>query len=121
MIQKLEISGVHMDVGADLQKYVLRKIGKLDRFMPRHAREPAHVEVFLKEKKIKMRKECTCEVVMRLPRDTITVSETTMNMFAAVDIVETKLKNRLKKYKELHSSLRIHRKVINRLRRRRVS
>jgi ribosome-associated translation inhibitor RaiA len=38
-------------------------------------------------------------------------------MFAAVDIVEARLKNKLKKYKDTHNAHRIHRKVIMRLKR----
>jgi putative sigma-54 modulation protein len=118
MIHKLEVTGVHTEVSLDLQKYVLKKIGKLDRFLPKHARESAHAEVFLKESKAKDKKQCTCEVVLHLPSEVLTTKESTMNMFAAVDIVEAKLKNQLKKYKEMHSTLRIHRRVLSRLRRR---
>ncbi len=117
MIQKLEISGVHTTVTPELKKYVTKKIGKLDKYMPKHARDSAHVEVMLKEVKAKNKKECICEVIMYLPHDTLMTKEATVNMFAAIDIVETKLKNQLKKYKEKHTSLRIHRRVIARLRR----
>jgi putative sigma-54 modulation protein len=116
MIQKLEVNGVHMDVDRKLHDYVVKKVGKLDHFMPRHARESAHAEIFLKEVMIKKKKECICEVVLYLPKETITIAESTMNIYAAVDIVEAKLRNRIKKYKELHSSLRIHRRVLSRLR-----
>jgi putative sigma-54 modulation protein len=116
MIQKLEINSVHMEVDKKLKDYVTKKVGKLDRYLPRHARESAHAEVFLKEVMIKKKKECICEVVLHLPKETITVKESTMNIYAAVDIVEAKLRNRIKKYKELHSSLRIHRRVLSRIR-----
>lgn len=106
-----------MDLDAKIQKYVTAKLNKLEKYLPRHARESAHAEVFLKERKIKTRKECTCEVVLHLPKETIRTEETTMNMYAAVDIVEAKLKNQLKKYKETHSSLRIHKRVIAKFRR----
>ncbi len=118
---KLEISGVHTELDPKIKKYVRAKINRLEKYMPKHARESAHAEVFLKERKIKAKKECACEVVLHLPKGTIRVEEATMNMFAAVDIVEAKLKNQLKKYKETHSSLRIHKRVIARLRRTPVS
>lgn len=118
MIRKLEVTGVHMDVDKKLHDYVVKKIGKLDHYLPRHARESAHAEVFLKEAKVKTKKERVCEVVLYLPKDTLMTKESTMNIYAAVDIVEAKLKNQLKKYKETHSSLRIHRRVLARLRRR---
>lgn len=119
MISKLEINGVHMKVSDELDKYVHKKIAKLDHYLPRTARESAHAEVYLKESKVKGKKECTCEVIMHLPHEVITTQEATLNMFAAIDIVEAKLKNRLKKYKERHSTLRLHRRVIARFRRKR--
>jgi putative sigma-54 modulation protein len=117
MIAKLDISGVHMEVDKKLNEYVVKKIGKLDKYMPRHARDSAHAEVFLKEAKTKQGKQCIAEVTIRLPKGNVTAEESTMNIYAAVDIVEAKLKNQIKKYKETHGSLRIHRRVLNRVRR----
>jgi len=117
VIEKLEISGVHTVVTPELRKYITKKLGKLDKYMPKHARESAHAEISLKESKSKEKKQCICEVVMYLPHGTLMAKEATMNMFAAIDIVEAKLKNQLKKYKETHSSLKIHRRVIARLQR----
>ncbi len=118
MIERLDISGVHTEATDDLKKYVARKVGKLDRFISRHARESVHAEVKLKEGKAKDKNERTCEVIMHLPGETITVKETTINMFAAIDIVETKLRGQLKKYKELHSSPRLHQRLLTKLKHR---
>ena len=120
MINKLEISGVHMEVGADLKKYVTKKIGRLDRFIPRASRESVHVEVKLKEGKAKDKNERTAEIVMHLPHDKIILSETTINIYAAVDIVEAKLRNQLKRYKDLHVSPRLHQRLMSRLKHRPV-
>lgn len=117
MIQKLEINGVHAVLTDDLKKYITKKIGKLDRYMPRHARESAHAEVFVKERAVKAKQERECEVVLHLPGSTLIVKESTINMFAAVDIVEAKLKNQLKRYKDTHNAHKIHRKVITRFKR----
>lgn len=115
MIQKLEISGVHMTVGDDLRRYVLKKIGKLDKYMPAHALESVRADVKLKERNAKDKNERTCEVILRLPQETITINETTINIYAAIDIAEEKLKIRLRKYKERHSSPRLHQRVLSRL------
>lgn len=117
MIKQLEINGVHMTVGDDLKKYVNKKIGGLEKYVPRHARKSVHVEVKLKEGKIKTKEERTCEVIMHLPNEVFTVSETTINMFAAVDIVEEKLKKHLHKYKDIQSSPRLRQRLMARLRR----
>lgn len=118
MIQKLEINGVHAKVDEKLHKYVIKKIGKLDQYMSSHSRESAHAEVKLKEEKIKARIQHTCEVILFLPKDVITSKNTAPTMLAAIDNVEAKLKNQLKKHKETHEGRsRLHRRVIRRLRR----
>jgi putative sigma-54 modulation protein len=116
MIERLDISGVHMEVDDDLRKYVQRKIGHLDRYIPKHSRESVHAEIKLKGSKAKDKKECTCEVELFLPHEILNHKESTVNMYAAVDIVETKLKNQLKKYKGLHANPRLHQRVIARFR-----
>jgi ribosomal subunit interface protein len=118
MITRLDITGVHMNVGEDLKKYVVKKIGRLDRFIPRHGRESVHAEVKLKEGKAKNKDERTCEVIMHLPQENITVKESTINIYAAIDIVETKLHHQLKKYKDLHASPRLHQRMLSRLKHR---
>ena len=118
MIEKLEISGIHISVEDDLHKYIVKKICKLDQYIPRRARESAHAEVKLMANKIKARKQATCEVILHLPHSVITTKETTLNMFAAVDIVEQKLKNQLKKYKGQHGRGRLHHRVMARFLRR---
>jgi putative sigma-54 modulation protein len=117
MIQKLEVSGVHATVDDDLQKYVNKKIGKLDAYMARHARTSAHAEVLLKKNKAKNKSECTCEVVLQLPGETLRAEETTLNFYAAIDIVEEKLKAQLKKYKTTHANPRFHQRLVARLKR----
>ena len=113
----MEIIGIHTEVNDDLRKYVTKKIGHLDKYIPRNARESAHAEVRLKDLGTKKKNQYMCEVILHLPHENIATQETTLNIFAAVDIVETKLKNQLKKYKEKHSVLRGHtRRVISKIR-----
>ena len=100
MIEKLAITGVHTTVDESLEKYVTKKIGRLDRYIPRAERGSVHVEIKLKEAHAKDKKACTCEVILHVPQEVITSTDTTINMYAAVDIAEFKLKNQLKKYKE---------------------
>lgn len=116
MIQKLEINGVHAKVDEKLRGYVVKKLGRLDRYVPRRVRKSLHLEIKLKESKAKAMKQFTCEAVLHMPGEVVRVQETTLNLFAAADIVEEKLKIQLKKYKELHGSSRIRRRVIRRLR-----
>jgi putative sigma-54 modulation protein len=117
MIKKIEIRGVHMHVDPKLFVYANKKIGKLDAYISRHARESVHAEVILKEEVLKTKKNCICEVVMHLPQETITTKESTINMYAAIDIVEAKLKNLLKKYKETHNNPHFHQRLLRKFKR----
>ncbi len=101
MISHIDISGIHYELSEDLKKYTVRKVSKLDRFVPRHARKSMHVEVKLSELKTKSDRN-QCEIIVHLPDQQVMAKESTVNMFAAIDIVETKIKNQLKKYKDLH-------------------
>jgi putative sigma-54 modulation protein len=115
---KLDIDGIHNLENKDIQKYVAKKIGTLDKYIPRHARASAHAEVKLKESKNGDKKECMCEVVVHLPHENITAKESTMNMFAAVDIAEEKIKSQLRKYKAKHGGGRRNpiRRILQRFR-----
>jgi putative sigma-54 modulation protein len=100
MIKKIEITGIHTELDDDIKKYVQKKIGKLDSYMPRHARKSAHAEVKIKETKGQKKRESVCEVTIFVPNQQITAQEQTVNTYAAIDIVEEKLKSQLRKYKE---------------------
>ena len=100
MIEHLDIAGIHFKPDEKLEKYVVKKIGRLDKYMTKQARASVKVEVKLKEIRAKERKQSNCEVILELPKERITASETTLNMYAAVDIVEAKLKSQLKRYKD---------------------
>lgn len=117
MFQKFEIRGVHVKVDDNLHKYITKKIGRLDHYLSKHNQASAHVQVILKESKAKDKKQCTCEVNLHLPKETINVKESTLNMYAAVDIVEAKLKLQLKKYKDSHANGKLHRRLVARLKR----
>jgi len=120
MLQKFEVQGVHMTIDANLRKYVNKKIGGLDRYISKHGRASAHGEVRLKEGKTKNHDNRTCEVTLHLPHDTIIIKESASNMFAAIDITEAKLKQRLQKYKDLHHTGKTQRHLFARLRGRAV-
>lgn len=118
MLQKFEVQGVHTTVNDSLRRYVNRKIGGLDRYLSRHDRESAHGVVILKERAAKKGDHCTCEAVLRLPHQEIIITEHALNMYAAVDIVEVKLKQQIKKYKDQHENGKMHRRLVARFRRR---
>lgn len=120
MFRKFEVHGVHAKVDDKLKAYASRKIGGLDKYVSRHGRVSAHADVHLKETRKKDSQRCRCEVTLYLPHQTIVVKENALNMYAAIDIAEAKLKQQLRKYKDLHSNSRLRRHITTRLRRRTV-
>ncbi len=114
MLQKFDIQGEHTKVDLGLRKYVTKKIGGLDKYISRHDRISAHAQIHLKEGKAKDKNRFTCEVKLVLPHDTIIITESTVNFYAAVDIAEAKLKKQLKKHKDLHQSSKTRRHILAR-------
>lgn len=102
MIAKIDTSGINLELNEDIKKYVKRKIGRLDKYMPRHARKSARAEAKLRQTNNRLGNKYECEVLLHVPGEIIQAKESTLNMFAAVDIVEAKLRNQLIKYKSLH-------------------
>lgn len=101
MIENVEITGVGNYSPDDLtKKYVRRKIGMLDRKLPKHARKSAWAEAKLAQVNRDKGNKYEVEVVLHVPNKLITAHDSTMNILAATDIVEAKLTNQLRKYKE---------------------
>lgn len=103
MIQSIVISGVNKYTpDARIKKYIERKVGRLDRFLPRHARKSVSAEVKLKEVNRDHGNKYEAEIILNVPDKHLTAKDSTLNMYAAVDIAEHKLANQLKKYKDQH-------------------
>lgn len=85
-----------------LKKYIEKKLGKLDRRMSRKNRVDARVDVKLTYAKTKSGEQFTCEAILHTADFKLTAKESTPNMFASVDVVETKLLTQIKKHKETH-------------------
>ncbi|HUA13613.1 MAG TPA: ribosome-associated translation inhibitor RaiA [Candidatus Sulfotelmatobacter sp.] len=115
MFKKLEITAVHVTSAEDIKKYATKKIGELDNYLPKHARESAHVEIFLKEFKNSSKNPFVCEVNMYLPNKTIVVKEKAPSLSSAIDAVESSLKIQFKKYKEKHEGGKNRRHLLGRL------
>lgn len=100
MISTIDITGVQFDVDQTTRKYVMKKIGRLDRYLPRHARKSVSAAVKLREVNHDHGNKYEAEVILNLPDKTLTAKDYTLNVLAAVDIVEAKIVTQLHKYKE---------------------
>lgn len=101
MIANIEITGVGAYTPDDnTKKYVRKKLGSLDRLVPRHARQSMHVEVKLADVNRPRGNKYEVEAIVSVPDKRMTAKDSTMNVLAAVDIVEAKLAAQLRKYKQ---------------------
>ena len=100
MITSIDITGIKYEVDDTTKKYVNKKIGRLDRYLPRHARDSVTAEVKLKQVNRDHGNKYEVEVILNVPDKVITAKDSTLNMLAAVDIVEAKLVTQLHKYKD---------------------
>lgn len=99
MINKFEIIGVHFETNDKIRNYVKDKLGNLDHYIPKHSLSSAHLEVRLGVLKNKDQ-QATCEVTLYLPHEKINLTETGVNIYAAVDNAKIKLKQSIQKYKD---------------------
>ena len=100
MIASIDITGVKYNAGDQIQKYVTKRIARLDRFLPRHARKSVTADVKLKQVNRDHGNKYEAEIILNVPEKRLTAKDSTVNMFAAIDIVEAKLINQLRKYKQ---------------------
>jgi putative sigma-54 modulation protein len=117
MINRITITGVKYDVDDATKKYVIKKISRLDRYLPRHARKTASAEVLLKEVNRAHGNKYEAEVLIHVPNKTMTAKDSTVNILAALDIVEAKLASQLHKYKSAATDHGRRHGVLTRLRR----
>lgn len=100
MIKNINITGIRLEVDNTTKKYVTKKIGRLDRYLPRHVRNSVKVEVKLREVNLAHGNKYEVEIIMHVPEKILKAKDTTVNILAAVDIVEAKIVTQIHKYKE---------------------
>lgn len=101
MIQTVEITGVKYNVSDNTRRYILRKMAKLERYLPKHARKSASADVKLKQVNGDYGNKYEAEIILSVPDKKILAKDSTFNMMAAIDIVEAKLVAQLRKYKQV--------------------
>lgn len=118
MITNIEITGVNSYTPDDnTKKYVKKKIGSLDRLAPRHARKTMSAKVNLAQVNRDKGNKYEVEVLITVPDKTLTAKDSTVNILAAVDIVEAKLASQILKYKETRVPHVGRRKLLDRFKR----
>lgn len=99
MLRITDITGIKYDIDESTRKYVEKRIGKLEKYLPRHARKSATAEVKLKQIDKSRGNKYEAEVILSVPERTLTATDTSSNMLAAIDVVDAKMAGQLRRYK----------------------
>ncbi len=105
-MENIEITGVRYTPDEPTKKYVVKKIGALKRFLPRHARRTFSASVVLKQVDRANGNKYECDAKVVVPGKVINATDSTMNIMAVIDLVEAKLSDQLRKYKETNKPAR---------------
>ena len=100
MISSIQINGINYEISKNTHKYATKRIGRLDRYLPKHVRKTVSASIKLSQVNHDHGNKYEAEVIMKIPGKTLTAKDSTGNMMAAIDIVEAKLLSQLHDYKE---------------------
>ena len=113
---RCEVATKRFELDDKLRTYIDDKIGSLDKYMPRKMRQAASASVMLEDDAGgREDNRHVCEVVLTICGTTMVSREGTVNMYAAIDIVEAKLKSQIAKFKEKVTLEPRRTRMINRL------
>ena len=100
MIEKIEIIGNNFKVEEPFKKYTEKRLGKLDRYLPRGSKKDIVAKVIVVEIGKNKGEKYEISVAMEIPGGkVIAARDECTNVFAGVDLVEAKLTGQIRRYK----------------------
>lgn len=100
MIEKIEISGNGYKIEESFKKYVEKRIGKLDRYLPKGSKKDVVCKLVVSE--IGKGKSDKFEISAAMETTggkVLAARDECSNIFAGVDLVEAKLLGQIRRYK----------------------
>ncbi len=95
---KIQLSVSGLELSGELEKYANGKITQLARRVPRKLREAAACEVQFTQKHKKGVKFSTCSISFTVGETVLRAEETTLHMYAALDIAAVQVERQLADY-----------------------
>ncbi len=100
MIEKIEVTGHGYKIDQPLKKYITKRIGKLDRYLPRGSKKDVVVKIIVREIGKNKSEKYDISAAMEIPGGkVIAAKDECTNVFAGVDLVEAKLTGQIRRYK----------------------
>ncbi|MBR0416112.1 ribosome-associated translation inhibitor RaiA [Candidatus Saccharibacteria bacterium] len=100
MIDKIEITGNKYKIEDSFRKYATKRIGKLDRYLPRGSKKDVIAKIVITEVDRSHGTKYEISAAMEIPGGkVIAAKDESSNVYAGVDIIEAKLMGQIRRYK----------------------
>ncbi|MBQ3325818.1 ribosome-associated translation inhibitor RaiA [Candidatus Saccharibacteria bacterium] len=100
MIEKIEISGNKYKVEESFRKYAEKRIGKLDRYLPRGNKKDVIAKIVVTEVDKAHGNKYEISAAMEIPGGKVLAAkDESSNVFAGIDIIEAKLMGQIRRFK----------------------
>ncbi len=100
MIEKIEISGSNYKPTDSFRKYAEKRIGKLDRYLPKACKKDVIAKVVVTEVDRAHGNKYEISAAMEIPGGKVLAArDETSNVFAGIDIIEAKLMGQIRRFK----------------------
>ena len=100
MIDKIDITGNGYKVEDTFKKYVEKRLGKLDRYLPRGSKKDVVCKVVVTGTGKNKHEKYDISAAMEIPGGkVIAAKDECSNLFAGVDLIEAKLMGQIRRYK----------------------
>ena len=100
MIDKIDVSGNGYKIDESFRKYAVKRIGKLDKYLPRGSKKDVVCKIVVTEIGKAKAEKYEISAAMEIPGGkVIAARDECSNVFAGVDLVEAKLTGQIRRYK----------------------
>ena len=100
MIEKVDITGVKYKVEDNFKKYAVKRIGRLDKFLPKKGRGDVVAKIVITQVDRAHGNKYEITGALDVPGGkVIAAKDEASNVFAGIDILEAKLQGQIRRYK----------------------
>lgn len=101
---RTDVTSRNFEADDKVKAYIDDKIGSLERFVPKNQRNSMKAQVVLQgDPSGREDNRFVCEAIVTVSGQKFVANEGTVNIYAAIDIVEAKLKSQMVEHKAKHS------------------
>ena len=100
MIEKIDISGSNYKIEEPFKKYTIKRIGKLDRYLPRGNKKDVVAKIVVTEVNRAHGNKYEISANLEIPGGkVISAKDECSNVYAGIDILEAKLTGQIRRFK----------------------